>query len=262
MGQGKVVAIANQKGGVGKTTTAVNIGAALARFLGWRVLIVDFDPQCNATSSLGASPALAQPNAYALISGQCDPTAAILSTGVPGLYLVPSSPDLAGAEVELATVEERERVLARSLAPLAGSFDVTLVDCPPSLGLLTLNALVAAQHGVLIPVQCEYLPLEGLTRLVATIASVRRLYNPSLTIVGILMTMYDARTRLSAEVVEEVRRHFPKLVFEAVIPRSVRLSEAPSRGCDVYAHAPSSAGSESYLAAAREFAARLGMMPS
>ncbi len=258
MAAGKVIAVANQKGGVGKTTTAVNLSSAVAR-LGHRVLLLDFDPQGNAGSSLGVDPSSPSPDIYDVIAGDALLSEAILPAEVPGLFVVAARPDLAGAEVELVGMSERESVLRDALIDDASQFDLVVIDCPPSLSLLTVNALVAATDGVLVPVQTEYLPLEGLTHLVDTLDAIRSRLNPGLRIVGILMTMYDARTNLSAEVVAELRAHFPELVFQEVIPRSVRLSEAPSRGESIFAYAPASAGAISYRLVAEELVQRLGL---
>jgi len=258
MPAGGILAVANQKGGVGKTTTAVNVAAALARS-GYSVLVVDFDPQANATSSLGLDPRVLQGNVYHLLSGEVQPSDIVQETSTPGLYLIPAGPDLAGAEVELVSMGGRESILRDALAGVEQQYDVTFVDCPPSLSLLTVNALVAARNGVLVPVQTEYLPLEGLSRLMETLEVVRLRFNRMLRVVGILMTMYDARTNLSAEVVQEVRAHFPGLVFQEAIPRSVRLSEAPSRGVSIFGHAPTSAGALSYALVAEELVYRLGI---
>ncbi len=252
-----IYAFANQKGGVGKTTTAVNVGAYLAA-AGYRVLLVDIDPQANATSSLGvALPRSARSIYHALVDGV--PLAeVIVPTKRPRLMVAPSAPALAGAEVEMVEIQGRERLLARALSPVATRFDFVLVDSPPSLGLLTVNGLTAAQDGVIIPVQCEYLALEGLTRLLQTIQLVRERLNPNLRIAGMVLTMYDARTSLSQQVVDEVRRHFPQQTFTTVIPRNVRLGEAPSYGEPILTYAPSSAGAIAYAALTQEILARVG----
>jgi chromosome partitioning protein len=268
-----IYALANQKGGVGKTTTAVNVGACLAQW-GQRVLVVDTDPQANATSSLGLDKYAVTPSAYDLLVNKVPLDRVVCSTGRERLDLVPSSPALAGATVELVTLPGREYRLSQALAGLRpdepipaeeegyaldarvdqdgyGQYDYVLIDCPPSLGILTVNALTATD-GVIIPVQCEYLALEGLTQLSRVIDLVRRALNPSLELRGLVMTMFDSRTILARQVVEEVQRHFPGQVFKAIIPRSVRLSEAPSYGEPIISYAPRSAGALAYAALARE----------
>jgi chromosome partitioning protein len=250
----KIYALANQKGGVGKTTTAINLGAYLAQ-ADQKVLIVDVDPQANATSSLGLNKHQIGTNIYdALIQGT-PLSRAILRSPDLGLFLVPSSPMLAGAEVELVSMLAREYRLRDALDPIYRRFDFVLIDCPPSLGLLTINALTAARSGVIIPVQCEYLALEGLTQLYQTIDLVRERLNPDLTIRGLLMTMFDGRTNLAQQVEDEVRRHFGDQTFRAVIPRSVRLSEAPSHGQPISTYAPRSSGAVAYEALAHELMA-------
>jgi chromosome partitioning protein len=246
----RIYAFANQKGGVGKTTTAVNLGAYLAAS-GKRALVVDMDPQANATSSLGVDKNAVNPSVYHVLIQEAPLGRIILLTKRLHLDLAPSSPALAGAEVEMVSLLGREYLLQRALAPLRERYDYILVDCPPSLGLLTINALTAAD-GVIIPIQCEYLPLEGLSLLLRTINLVRERLNPRLTVTGMVMTMHDARTNLSRQVVEEVRSHFPQEVFETVIPRSVRLSEAPSYGETILSYAPDSAGALAYQALTME----------
>jgi chromosome partitioning protein len=247
-----VLAVANQKGGVGKTTTAVNVSAYLA--LGLRVLLVDLDPQANATSSLGLDPNGIELSTYDVLIGQTPLGEAIISSGRPQLDVAPASRALAGAQVELVDMADRERRLALALDEVRG-YDVVLVDTPPSLGILTLNALVAADL-LLAPVQCEYLALEGVAQLMETIELVRATLNPRLELLGMLMTMFDPRTRLSPQVVEEVRRHFPEKTFQTVIPRSVRLSEAPSYGKPVLEYEPSSRGASAYADLAQELIQR------
>ncbi len=242
---------ANQKGGVGKTTTVVNLAAAMAAW-GFRVLVVDADPQCNASTSLGIDARSSDSHVYAVIVAGLPVRDAIRTTRWEGLDLLPSTPDLAGAAVELNAEPPQERVtrLVRALAQI-DAYDYVLIDSPPSLGVLTVNALVAAQ-GVIVPVQCEYLALEGLSQLSYTISLVQRALNQNLALRGVVMTMYDRRTTLANEVVEQVRRHFPKRVFETLIPRSVRLSEAPSYGEPGVVYAPRSQGAQAYLGLARE----------
>ena len=252
----RVVAIANQKGGVGKTTTAVNLGAALARS-GRRILLIDGDPQSNATSGLGLLPGGrgvdGRDTLYDVLGG-VPAAACVRATAEPGLAILPACRDLAGAEVELAALPDREHRLRTSIATLRSGYDFVLVDCAPSLGLLTLNALTAADR-VVIPVQCEYLALEGLGHLADTIARVAERLNPSLHVDGVLLTMFDARTKLAQEVARQVRRHFPQ-TYATVIPRSVRLGEAPSFGRTIFDYAPASSGAGAYRALAREFLAR------
>ena len=247
---GRTIACANQKGGVGKTTTVVNLSSYLA-LAGDRVLVIDLDPQGNATSGLGGDRSGAA-SVYEAIVDEQALESLIQPTAVPGLDLVPSSIALAGAEVELAPLEQRERRLGRLLAPIADRYDHLVIDCPPSLGLLTVNALTAAD-GTLIPIQCEYYALEGLTQLIATINLVRDHLNPELAVDGAVLTMFDGRTNLSAQVAAEVRAHLGDRVFETVIPRSVRLSEAPSHGRPIHLYAPASSGATAYRALAEEF---------
>ena len=250
----KIYALANQKGGVGKTTTAINLGAYLAQ-AGQRVLIVDIDPQANATSSLGLDKHQLETSIYDALIDETPLTRVILRSPELGLFLVPSSPALAGAEVELVSLLAREYRLQQALEPVASSYDYVLIDCPPSLGLLTVNALTAARDGVIIPVQCEYLALEGLSQLYQTIELVHARLNPDLEVRGMLMTMFDGRTNLAQQVVDEVRRHFGERTFSSVIPRSVRLSEAPSYGQPISTYAPRSAGALAYAAMAQEILA-------
>jgi chromosome partitioning protein len=249
----RVLAVANQKGGVGKTTTAVNVSAYLA--LGVRVLLVDLDPQANATSSLGLDPNGVELSTYDALIGHAALGDAIISSGRAHLDIAPANRALAGAQVELVELDDRERRLARALDPVTPHYDVILVDTPPSLGILTLNALVAADR-LLAPVQCEYLALEGVAQLMETIELVRATLNPRLELLGMLMTMFDPRTRLSPQVVEEVRRHFPEQTFQTVIPRSVRLSEAPSYGKPVLEYEPTSRGASAYAELAQELIQR------
>jgi chromosome partitioning protein len=252
----KIVAIANQKGGVGKTTTAVNLGAALAE-IGHRILIVDLDPQANATSSFGLQ-AVEQTSLYEPLIGDASITERIFPTERNGLFIVPSDLDLAGAEVEIARMPNHLTRLAETLRPLLTdeTFDFVLLDCPPSLGILMSNALAAADE-LLTPIQCEYFALEGLVKIVRLIEQVRDSgANTRLQLGGIVMTMHDGRTNLSEQVVAEVRQHFGERVYQTVIPRSVRLSEAPSFGKSILEYAPSGAAAEAYRALAREFIQR------
>ena len=250
----RVTACTNQKGGVGKTTTVINLAAYLA-LSGVRTLVIDLDPQGNATSGLGIDRRSVERSSYEALVDRIAIGELSIGTPVAGLELVPSAPALSGAEVELVGVTARERRLAASLAELDGRYDRILIDCPPSLGLLTLNALTAAD-GVLIPIQTEYYALEGLSQLVNTIRRVRESLNPRLEIEGVLLTMYDARTNLSAQVASEVRRHINGSVYETVVPRSVRLSEAPSHGLPIALYDPASRGADAYRELAGEVAAR------
>jgi chromosome partitioning protein len=256
----QTIACANQKGGVGKTTTVVNLAAYLA-LAGERVLIVDLDPQGNATSGFGIDRSALDATLYDVLLGDTTMAATILSTVVGGCSIVPASVSLAGADVELATADQRERRLARRLAPVLEAYDYVLLDCPPSLGLLTVNALTAADS-VLIPTQCEYYALEGLSQLTATLNLVRDNLNPSLAIKGVVLTMYDARTNLSADVAAEVRNHLGDAVFDTIIPRSVRLSEAPSFGLPIALYRDNSRGAIAYAALAAELRNRDGRAPT
>jgi len=246
--------LVNQKGGVGKTTTAISLAAYLA-LLGQRVLLVDLDPQANATSSLGIDKQKVGGGVYEVLINGDAPSAHILQSAKLKLALLPASPALAGAEVELVNALAREQQLRAGLKSIEAQYDYVLIDCPPSLGLITLNGLVAARHGVIIPVQAEYLALEGLGQLAHTITRVRGALNANLTIRGVVVTMYDGRTQLSQQVAEEVRKHFPGKVFRALIPRSVRLAEAPSHGLPISAYAASSPGGVAYRALAEELLA-------
>jgi chromosome partitioning protein len=251
-----ILALANQKGGVGKTTTCINLGAGLAQH-GRRVLLVDIDPQANATSSLGYDKQSLAQTIYDVVIADLPIASAIITTNRLGLDLIPSGLPLAGAEVELVAMPQREYRLRQTLEGVASSYDYVLIDCPPSLGLLTVNALVAA-HGVIIPIQCEYLALEGLSQLLNTIQMIRRELNPRLTIAGVLMTMYDARTTLAQQVVREVETHFPGEIFKTIVPRSVRLAEAPSYGQSIFEYDGSSRGAAAYRALTEEVLARHG----
>lgn len=246
----RIYALANQKGGVGKTTTAVNLGAYLAD-AGKRVLLVDVDPQANATSSLGVDKYAISRSIYDLLIGAESPSRLIMITNCIGLDLLPSSPGLAGAEVELVDMAGRESKLRHALQQIRPKYDFILIDTPPSLGMLTVNALTAAD-GVMIPIQCEYLPLEGLSQLLRTVDLVRSSLNPDLFIRGMIMTMYDARTNLARQVVDEIRQHFPTTIFRSIIPRSVKLSEAPSYGEPIISYAPQSSGGLAYASLSRE----------
>lgn len=247
---GRVYTLVNQKGGVGKTTTAINLGAYLSNF-GQRVLVVDLDPQANATSCLGVDKATVNGGTYESLLGSAA-APFILQNERLKLALLPSSPSLAGAEVELVEELARESRLKKALEPLVSRYDYILVDCPPSLGLLTINGLVACRDGVIIPVQCEYLALEGLGQLTQTIQRVRSALFPELKVRGVILTMFDPRTNLSTDVVTEVNKHFPGQVFKSVVPRSVRLAEAPSYGLPISVYAPSSVGAQAYESLAKE----------
>jgi len=247
----KVYALVNQKGGVGKTTTTINLGAYLAE-AGLRVLLVDIDPQSNATACLGVRQADITSGSYEALIESKSAAESILRNTQFKLSLLPSTPSLAGAQVELVDQPDRERLLRRALAPVIDRYDYVLIDCPPSLGILTVNGLLAAQDGVIIPVQCEYLALEGLSQLIRTLQRVRQGLFPELDMRGMLMTMFDTRTNLSQDVVDEVRTHFAGQVFDTIIPRSVRLAEAPSHGMPISAYDPRSAGAVAYQALAAE----------
>lgn len=244
-----IYSFVNQKGGVGKTTTVVSLGAYLAE-QDLRVLLIDLDPQANATACLGVENIRA--GTYDVLLGRRTAAELILRNAQIKLSLLPSSPDLAGARVELVQMPNRERRVADFLEPILNRYDYILIDCPPSLGLLTVNGLVAAKDGVIIPVQCEYLALEGLSQLMTTLDHAKVSLNPDLKIRGLVMTMYDQRTNLARDVVEEVRRHFPGQVFQSIIPRNVRLAEAPSHGLPISAYAPQSTGGIAYRALADE----------
>jgi chromosome partitioning protein len=250
---GTIYAIANQKGGVGKTTTAVNVAACIAE-AGYETLLVDVDPQANATVGIGL-PKDGEPSIYDVLLGETTVEEALKPTPIERLMMLPAHPDLAGASVELPRIPGSENRLRDALATARDRFNFILLDCPPSLGPLTVNALVAADR-VIVPVQTEYFALEGLAGLLDTLALVQRELNPRLTVAGMLLTMHDARTNLARDVEREVREHFPALVFDTVIPRNVRISEAPSFGVPVIHHDPYSAGADAYFELAKEVAAR------
>ena len=248
---GRVYTLVNQKGGVGKTTTVINLGAYLASY-GQRVLLVDLDPQANATSCLGVDRRTVKSGTYDVILGTSPAVNNILHNPRLKMSLLPSSPALAGAEVELVAELARETRLKEALKPVISRYDYVLIDCPPSLGLLTLNGIVAALDGVIIPVQCEYLALEGIGQLTQTIQRIRAALFPALKVRGVVLTMFDGRTKLSSDVVAEVSRHFPEQVFKSVIPRSIRLAEAPSYGQPISTYSPASSGAYAYASLARE----------
>jgi chromosome partitioning protein len=250
---GKVYAIANQKGGVGKTTTAVNVAACIAE-AGYGTLLIDVDPQANATVGLGL-PRAQTPGLYEVLAGESTPAEAIVDSSIENLSLLPASPELAGANIELPRIDAFEQRLREAIEPIRDEFEYIVLDCPPSLGPLTVSALVAADR-VIVPVQTEYFALEGLAGLLETLSLVQRELNPRLTVAGMLLTMHDNRTRLGRDVEREVREHFADLVFDTVIPRNVRVGEAPSYGLPVTHHDPHSAGAEAYFELAKEVAAR------
>ncbi|GHV38886.1 sporulation initiation inhibitor Soj [Clostridia bacterium] len=247
---GKVIAIANQKGGVGKTTTSVNLSACLAQ-AGKKTLTIDIDPQGNTSSGLGINKNSLSATVYEMLLGQCYFEDAVISSKIENLYVLPSNVELSGAEIELIGYENREFLLREILKDRKFLYDYIIIDCPPSLNLLTINALSAADS-VLVPIQCEYYALEGLTQLLHTIELVKKRLNPKLAFEGVVFTMYDARTNLSMEVVEEVKKHLPKGAFRSVIPRNVRLSEAPSHGVPITVYDEKSKGAEAYITLAKE----------
>jgi len=247
---GKIIALANQKGGVGKTTTTINLAASLAT-LEKKVLVVDADPQANASSGLGVDIKKVDCSIYECIINKVDIHEAIYSTDIDGLDIIPSHIDLVGAEIEMLNLENREKIIKNTLAPIKNDYDFILIDCSPSLGLITVNALTAADS-VIVPVQCEYFALEGISKLLNTIKIIKVKLNPELEIEGFLLTMYDARLRLANQIYDEIKRHFQELVFKTVIQRNVKLSEAPSHGIPVILYDADSKGSQNHLALAQE----------
>lgn len=249
---GKTIAIFNQKGGVGKTTTNINLAACLA-MIGKKILVLDIDPQGNTTSGLGISKKELEYTMYdILIDNTFDPTKAIIGTSIPNMSIIPSNVALAGAEIELVQLESRERRLKKAVAKIKDDYDFIFIDCPPSLGLLTINSLTAVDS-VLVPIQCEFYALEGVSQLMSTIELVRKTLNPDLEIQGVILSMFDGRTNLSIQVVEEVKKYFRDKVYATVIPRNVRLAEAPSYGMPIMEYDPKSKGAEAYMDFAEEF---------
>lgn len=253
---GKIIAIVNQKGGVGKTTTSMNLAASLAA-LDKKVLLVDADPQANASSGMGVDPTQIDTSIYNCIIDRVDVREAIYTTEIEGLDIIPSHIDLVGAEIEMLEVKDRERVIAKMLEPLRSEYDYILIDCSPSLGLITVNALTAS-NSVIIPVQCEYFALEGISKLLNTIKIIKSKLNPDLEIEGFLLTMYDSRLRLANQIYDEVKQHFQELVFNTVIQRNVKLSEAPSHGLPAILYDADAIGTKNHLALANEIIAKNG----
>ena len=251
----RVICIANQKGGVGKTTTAINLATALAA-IGWRVLLVDLDPQGNASTGLGIPQSQRRRSSYDVLIGGASVSEAAIETRVPRLDLVPATVDLSGAEIEMVALDNRAHRLDAALSAVAGKWDICLIDCPPSLGLLTVNALVAARH-LLVPLQCEFFALEGLSQLLQTVERIRNAFNPDLAILGVALTMFDRRNNLSSAVSDDVRACLGGAVFETVVPRNVRLSEAPSHGLPALIYDLRCPGSEAYVRLAKEIIGRL-----
>lgn len=254
---GKIIAIANQKGGVGKTTSAINLAASLAA-LEYKTLVVDADPQANSTSGLGLNPKEIENSIYECMVDEIDVKETIVKTDTNFLFLLPSHIDLVGAEIEMVSLENREKRMREALYPIKDEYDFIIIDCSPSLGLITINALTAA-NSVIIPVQCEYYALEGLGKLLNTVKIIQSRLNPNLEVEGILLTMYDVRLRLSNQVVEEVSNHFQHMVFKTLIPRNIKLSESPSFGLPAIAHDAESKGAASYLNLAREILEKNGI---
>lgn len=257
---GKIIALANQKGGVGKTTTAINLAASLAT-LNKKVLLVDADPQANASSGLGIDVRSVKNSIYECLVEEISPNEAILETDIPNLSIIPSHIDLVGAEIEMLEIDEREKIMRRQLQPLKDNYDYILIDCLPSLGLITVNALTASDS-VIIPVQCEYFALEGISKLLNTIKIIKTRLNPELAIEGLLLTMYDNRLRLANQVYQEVQKHFGSLVFSTVIQRNVKLSEAPSHGKPAILYDKESKGTQNYMDLAKELISKNPIPPT